>query len=192
MCCKLLEIAELAKPANHWCDHVTKAGGCSIYVDRPDVCRGYLCAWMTDESLGDEWKPERCKFTMHRVQDKLGLWVNVDASRPLAWKQPPYYDQIKAWSNIAREANGYVAVCMGTRTFVVFPEEDLLVPDIGMNHDLRVGYRHADGARRPLVLVRDESGSVTEHLGALVDEMDEGAYRTRSWMFAAPARHPLR
>ena len=121
--------------------------------------------WLDSDALGPEWQPSRCKFIMHRVEGKLGTWINVDAAHPLAWKQAPFYGQIKAWSEVARHGSGYVAVCVADRTFVVFPEEDLEIPDVPKHADLKVGYRHSNGQRRPLVMVRSPVGVITEHLG---------------------------
>ena len=165
MCCKVLHIAEFDKPANRWCEHIARGGGCGIYETRFETCRGYKCQWLLDDSLGPEWQPHRSKFIMHKVDGKVGLWVNVDRSSPMAWRNEPFYSQLKAWSQAARDGSGYVAVCVGERTYVLFPEENLTVPGIPSDADLKVGYRHAEGTKRPLVKVRAPDGSVAEHLG---------------------------
>ena len=47
MCCKLLKIEEdeINKPANQWCKHCRPGAGCTIYNDRPLVCRAF-CLWL--------------------------------------------------------------------------------------------------------------------------------------------------
>jgi hypothetical protein len=165
MCCKILHIAELAKPADTWCQHIARGGGCGIYDTRFPVCRGYKCQWLLDETFGPEWQPHRCKFIMHGVDGKVGLWVNVDRSSPMAWRKEPFYSRLKQWSAAARDGSGYVAVCTGGRTYILFPEEDLDVPGVPPNGDLKVGYRHVQGTKRPLVMVRAPDGSIAEHLG---------------------------
>jgi hypothetical protein len=166
MCCKVLHIAELAKPANQWCRHIARGGGCSIYDERFEICRGYRCLWLTDEGFGPDWQPNHCKFIMHQVAGNKGIWVNVDITSPHAWRQDPYYAQLKALSEMARDGSGFVAVCVGQRTFILFPEEDLEIADCPSDADLKVGYRHGGGARRPLVMVRSEDGSIREFLGS--------------------------
>jgi len=55
LCCRLPDIPELAKPINTWCVHIDLSPGaapCTIYDRRPDVCRGFDCAWK--QGLGDE------------------------------------------------------------------------------------------------------------------------------------------
>jgi hypothetical protein len=168
MCCKLLDIAEFNKPAHRWCPHVAKGGGCSIYDTRYDTCRGYACGWQLDETLGPEWRPNKSKFILHTGEGELGLWLVVDPSQPLAWKREPYYRQIKTWSSLARDGSGYVAISVGTRSYVVFPEEDLEVTALVGKSSIKVGYRHSGANRRPLVKVRDAAGEITEFLGAAV------------------------
>ncbi len=166
MCCKLPSIEEFGKPANQWCRHISKASGCAIYETRYDTCRGYRCLWLLNDDLGPEWQPNKCKFIIHKVEGSVGLWVNVDKSFPMAWKQEPFYQTIKSWSQQSREGKGYVAVCVGSRTIVVFPEEDMEIVGVQNGADLKVGYRHHGGQCRPLVVVRNNDGSVVEHLGS--------------------------
>ena len=165
MCCKVLDVPELEKPANHWCPHVVKGRGCGIHETRPAICRGYQCRWTLDETLGDAWKPDRCKFILSSNRSGQGLWVDVDVSAPDAWRREPFYSQFKTWSRAAASGAGYVAVRVGERVWIVFPEEEVETPGLQMNMDLKVGYRHASGFARPLVLVRGRDGEVREFLG---------------------------
>lgn len=49
MCCKVLGIPELDKPADKWCQHCDPGNdGCTIYEDRPPVCRTFECIWLQD------------------------------------------------------------------------------------------------------------------------------------------------
>jgi len=167
MCCKLLYIDELKKPPNQWCSHVMKGGGCSIYDSRPaEVCGAFKCHWLFDESLGEEWKPQRSKFIVHAGTGGHVVWINVDVTQPLAWKKEPYYSRIKTWSGIARTGKGYVAVIIGKRFYVVFPEEDLEISGFEPGAaDISVGYRNTDGWSRPLVKMYNREESVQEFLG---------------------------
>lgn len=94
------------------------------------------------------------------------VWINVDVTQPLAWKKEPYYSRIKTWSGIARTGNGYVAVIIGKRFYVVFPEEDLEISGFEPGAaDISVGYRNTDGWSRPLVKMCNREESVQEFLG---------------------------
>lgn len=50
LCCRLPEIDEFAKPPDVACSHCT-GSGCAIYDGRPQVCRDFLCRWMTNPGL---------------------------------------------------------------------------------------------------------------------------------------------
>jgi hypothetical protein len=121
LCCKLLEIGETDKPADQWCPHCRPGkGGCSIYDHRPSTCREFLCQWLIDDSFGPEWQPLRCRMVLQvrRMQmfaGHYGLSVNVDQSRPQIWREPVYFQQLKA---IASQMPVIVAV--GARFFRIF------------------------------------------------------------------------
>src|SRR5689334_18589463 len=55
------------------------AGGCTIYSERPDVCRSYMCGWLVPGSpFPDEYRP-----------DKLGVMF-----LPRSWRGQPVYRAI--------------------------------------------------------------------------------------------------
>ena len=110
-----------------WCPHCLKQGGCSIYDTRPEVCRTFNCEWLINPSIGDEWQPLRSKiFLMHiRDGDMNKLVVHVDSGSPLAWKNEPYYSQLKRWSRELLEIGGLVNIYVGKKVIVVLPDRDV-------------------------------------------------------------------
>ncbi|USN98833.1 MAG: hypothetical protein H6810_11840 [Phycisphaeraceae bacterium] len=47
-CCTVFDVPDVDKPRNVLCPHADRTGsdlGCTIYTDRPDVCRAFECAW---------------------------------------------------------------------------------------------------------------------------------------------------
>ena len=46
LCCKVVGVAELKKPADVWCGHCNKAKGCKIYDTRPLECRTFYCLFL--------------------------------------------------------------------------------------------------------------------------------------------------
>ena len=97
MCCKLLAVAELAKPANVWCKHDPGQGGCGIYQTRPGICRTYACGWLMSENVGEEWYPLKSHMilTLAPIDGVMTCTVSVDGKHPWAWREPPYYGQLK-------------------------------------------------------------------------------------------------
>lgn len=62
LCCRVLRVEELAKPAGRDCVHQRReggaAGGCGIYPSRPAICRDYRCLWLQG-GLEDDERPDR-------------------------------------------------------------------------------------------------------------------------------------
>ena len=59
VCCVLPNIdkPEIQKQSGARCVHCVGAG-CAIYDSRPEVCRGFYCAWRTVDIFGDAWRPD--------------------------------------------------------------------------------------------------------------------------------------
>lgn len=108
LCCRLPDIDLLDKPANVWCRHCVAEKGCSIYADRPSVCRDFLCLWMTDAGLAEAWEPSRSHMMVYRQGPQVT--VLVDPDHPDIWRREPYHAQLRAWAEEAELAGGYVIV----------------------------------------------------------------------------------
>lgn len=145
MCCKLMAVPALEKPAGRWCAKYVARVGCGDYEGRPQGCRTFECLYLTAEGLGDAWRPDKAKFMIWSGREGRRLIVDVDPSAPMAWRQPPYYAQIKAWSDRRHPQPFEVAVRVNGRLTIVFPEADI---DLGVEQALPIesGY---DGANRP-------------------------------------------
>ena len=59
ICCKVPAIPEFDKPCHRWCTHCEPGRGCSIYAERPQRCRDFLCLWMQWPALDDKLRPDR-------------------------------------------------------------------------------------------------------------------------------------
>ena len=160
MCCKVLHISELAKPAGAWCGRFRKGAGCGDYDGRPAACRGFLCLWLTAERLDAAWRPDRAGFLMYADRDGKRLNVVVDPGKPTAWTREPYYSRLKAMSR--RAEDGYeLLVCIGDRRVVVFPTEDIDLGVLDPDHKLISGYVERDGLQRPFAMVLSDAAAAT-------------------------------
>lgn len=171
MCCKLLDIAPLRKPAHVWCKHYVADQGCGIHGRHPGVCKAFRCRWLEDEALGEEWRPDRCGFVVHWAAGGLGLWINVDLDRRGAWREEPFYSRIKIWSEMVRHGTGIVAVSEGERRFVIFPEQDLPVSPGSSGAAITAGYRRRPGSRQPFARIKRADGSFEEFVGVPFPEL---------------------
>lgn len=75
LCCKLPKIRALEKPAGKWCPHWDKEKHCTIYETRPEVCRNFVCLWLSDD-MPDKYKPLRTRAVA--MQDGEGVTVFTD------------------------------------------------------------------------------------------------------------------
>lgn len=152
MCCRLLAIEVLEKPAGPLCHHFE--GGCSIYEDRPAACRSFRCIWLKSERLplgsrmGPEWRPDRAKFTMYTERDDRRLNVVVDPAYPLAWTREPYYGFLKRMSHRVNEAHELL-IYVGDRRIVVFPHEDVDLGPVQPGDEIVFAYADRDGRQVP-------------------------------------------
>ena len=108
LCCRLPDIDLFDKPANEWCRHCVAGKGCSIYADRPSVCRDFLCLWMTEEGLDAAWEPSRSHMMVYRQGPQVT--VLVDPDHPGIWRSEPYHSQLREWASEAETTGGYVIV----------------------------------------------------------------------------------
>ncbi|MDR6817826.1 hypothetical protein J2X76_003002 [Neorhizobium sp. 2083] len=119
LCCRLPEIAALDKPADTWCRHCTEGEGCAIYAARPKLCRDFLCRWMTDPDLSDDWQPFRSKMLVYDQGPQLT--VLVDPDHPDVWKHKPYFSDLQAWAEAAEARGGYLILFCGDSVVKIEP-----------------------------------------------------------------------
>lgn len=131
MCCKLPSIAELNKPRFEWCAHCKPKAGCTIYDSRPQACRNFICVWLINPALDEQWKPSRSKIMLVNEAESNRVLAFIDPSRPDAWKREPFYSTLKGWSQRALEHRGQVVVSEGSDVTVVLPHKDVRLGKIG-------------------------------------------------------------
>lgn len=69
-CCRYTSIPALEKAPNILCKHWD--GGCTIYAERPEVCRGFFCAWRVMPNLDDGWRPDKSKIFLRITREADG------------------------------------------------------------------------------------------------------------------------
>ena len=148
MCCKIMRIDALQKPRGVWCKHCKPGLGCLIYANKPQECSAFLCGYLTDPRLGEDWKPSRSKLVLLTDAGGNRLVAHVDPQRPDAWKQEPYYSGLKEWAKAGAVHGKHVAVCIGQRTYFIFPDRDVDLGIVGDDERVITGERAtASGVR---------------------------------------------
>lgn len=126
LCCRLPEIEEFDKPANAWCENCVEGQGCAIYDERPQLCRDFLCQWITNDTLGPEWEPSISNMMVYRQGQQITVLVDPDNSPK--WNREPYLGQLRRWAAESARDGGYV---------IVFAGDDVakIKPSAEANHD---------------------------------------------------------
>lgn len=117
LCCKLLGIGELKKPAGKWCPHVKLGVGCSIYKDRPSSCQEFQCFWIVDPNAPDNERPDKVHAFLASLESATPegytrppgelVTIYVDPTYPLAHTQSP----IVVWADkLARKGFRVIAI----------------------------------------------------------------------------------
>jgi hypothetical protein len=122
LCCKVIGVAALNKPAGAWCPHCKIGQACSIHATRPEECRSFFCMWLADLRLGEEWKPDKSKMVVTTADEGRTIEIRCDPGFPQAWRDEPYRSQILEWARIATAYDGMVIVCVGKRVTLVAVE----------------------------------------------------------------------
>lgn len=101
LCCRLLPVLEVQKPANTTCRHQCSKG-CRVYrTDKwPLSCGLWSCRWLTDESLPLQ-RPDRTHYVIDPIPDFIEIngapvgvvQIWVDPRFPKAHQDP----QLREW-----------------------------------------------------------------------------------------------
>jgi hypothetical protein len=167
LCCTLVAVESLSKPAYTRCAHARGANGCAIHGSHPADCQAFQCGWLDMASLGEEWRPSRCGFIIRPELDAKLLCIDVDPGRPEAWREPQFYGPIKQWAQMAWTQQGQVMVYVELEAWAVFPEEDLYIGPYAPGEDLMVGYQKTRLHRRPIARLTRRTGEMVEVTGDL-------------------------
>lgn len=134
LCCKVYPIEALDKRRNALCVHCTPGRGCGNYEERPPVCRDFLCLWLQDPSLGEEWKPDisHMVIALRSTPATTAIQVTVDPAYPLAWQKAPYLDQMVLWAQAVTPDKRYVVIFEGETATVLLPDRPV---DLGATPD---------------------------------------------------------
>jgi hypothetical protein len=142
LCCKVMAIEELDKPARSWCRHCAPGQGCRIYDTRPAECRTFSCLWLSDARFGQHWKPNKSKLVLTASED--GIEIRCDPAFPDAWRKEPFRSEIQKLAVSGEAHDVTVLVIIGEKMILVTPEREFQLGVVG--EDQRI-VRELDGRR---------------------------------------------
>ena len=86
MCCSVLAVTELGKPACTDCPSASKRG-CAVYATRPQSCRDFECLWLQTQEMPDDLKPDVSKVMLSATLDGQRVVAYVDPAYPNAHRR---------------------------------------------------------------------------------------------------------
>jgi hypothetical protein len=142
LCCKVMAIDELRKPAGSWCHQCEIGVGCKIYAERPAECKAFNCLWLIDERLGPHWKPNKSKIVLTTSED--GLEIRCDPGFSDAWRKEPFRNQIHKWAEAGELTDVTVLVIVGEKMILVTGDREFNLGVVRSNERI---VRELDGTR---------------------------------------------
>ncbi len=96
LCCRILHIPLMHKPAHMLCEHTSLHGGCKRQSEKataPELaaCEQFECVWLASQTsegrLPRHLRPNLCHvlLTVDHVRDRY-LYAQVDPESPTAWR----------------------------------------------------------------------------------------------------------
>jgi hypothetical protein len=137
-CCQVFEVKAVEKPFGEPCRYLGKTlfgQGCTIYHERPDACRHYVCLWLDSQRkvpthrFPENMRPDVCKVVMGWPwgEDRETLFVYPYPGHDTAWQKPPvstYLRNILArGAKVVVVANNKRIAIRGDMAFVGTEEE---------------------------------------------------------------------
>lgn len=174
LCCRLVPVAGLHKPAGRRCQH-QRHTGCKIYPRRPDECRLWSCQWLADPAATAELhRPDRTHYVIDLLPDFVniretaddepirvwGVQVWIDPAYPEAWRDPAL---LRWLAKLGREQNMIALIRSDAmRATAVFPpaltadhQWHQLMAEVGQDVGM---YSRLPAAARPPVPGLDPAG----------------------------------
>lgn len=71
------------------------------------------------------WLPATSKMVIVSELEGKRIAIHVDPSRPMAWREEPFYSEIKDWAIKAAHELLQVVICIKNRAIVILPDEDV-------------------------------------------------------------------
>jgi Fe-S-cluster containining protein len=93
LCCTILRVDELAKPAGRDCVHQRGPRGCAIHATRPAICRAYRCLWLQG-GLEDGERPDATGGIVDLETTGVGLRLAIREVRPGVFDASPVLQAI--------------------------------------------------------------------------------------------------
>lgn len=171
LCCNLLKIEALDKPAGTWCRHCSTQRRCDIYEQRPSPCVTFHCGYLNWRQVGDEWKPSDCKIVLLTELEGRRICARVDGGQPDAWRREPYHSTLRKWAAEVAPHGVQVIVSVEDRVFVILPERDVDLGVVADDDHIVTAVRHTpDGPRYNALKLKEDDPRIRRIVGGAADD----------------------
>lgn len=157
LCCKLVPVSEIGKPANKRCMYQRAGKGCVVYRRRnfPRSCALWSCGWLLNLDADHMPRPDHA----HYVIDPSPDYITVEAAGgtharvPVVqiWIDPKYHNahrspHLRAWLARRAETHGQAALIRSNSAdgFVLLPPA--ITGDGWIEHDAQSEHRQHSAA----------------------------------------------
>ena len=132
VCCFLMAVPDIAKPACVWCEHALRPhGGCGVYdsPEKPAACTDFRCLWLASQDrrrsdqMSPDLRPDRSHAMFYDARDEEEpdtLYLHVFPSDPGAWQRP----QVRAHLDMVLARGCTVHVIIGYRRIILKQGEE--------------------------------------------------------------------
>lgn len=107
LCCKLVPVPTISKPAGAKCQHQRASKGCMIYADRPFACRTWTCRWLSDPTTTMLRRPDRSHFVVDVSPDYIELEDNETGERQRCGVMQVWLDPAFPEARLSAELRAY-------------------------------------------------------------------------------------
>lgn len=125
VCCHILEVKALAKPAGVLCEHSTGTA-CGIYRDRPSACATWHCLWRKIGALPDALRPDRAGVMLSLATDPAAddpfLRARIVCRAVHTPEALERWEAIEAVAMFAREGSLPVWTAFGPTASLIYPD----------------------------------------------------------------------
>ena len=84
LCCKLLPVPPIHKPAGKRCQYQRHGKGCTIYARRPSACEMWSCQWVLGGTGTERLsRPDRVHYLIDPVADYIRMTYDDKSDKPL-------------------------------------------------------------------------------------------------------------
>jgi hypothetical protein len=128
-----MAIDELQKEAGEWCPNCKDAHGCAIYGAHPPSCQQFVCEWLRNPDVPEDFRPNEIGvvLTTLMADDGAHLIASCDAANPMAWRNQPVYGWLKTRAARSWQRGGWVMARVVRRIWLIGPNGELDAGDVG-------------------------------------------------------------